>query len=163
MYSRLANQSYEGMISYINYDYRLMIQTPYIVSTLQPPATLVDPHLNIEYATTAVNRAKKKALAAEDGDVDMADEEPVSGPSKRCRRPVGGETSFWQTEIGIDAEVSKERSDHYGWTDLGGEFDFSIYSLNRLISDESNGTISDRDVYVKKAIWSPSGLSELGG
>jgi len=32
-----------------------------------------------------------------------------------------------------------------------------------LIADEFNGTIADRDTYVKKAVWSPSGLSELGG
>lgn len=35
--------------------------------------------------------------------------------------------------------------------------------LPGLIADETNGTISDREVTVKKAVWSPSGMSSLGG
>lgn len=96
-------------------------KTPYITSTLTPPATLVDPHLNLEYATATVNRAKRKALAVEDGDVEIEEDEAVSGPSKRCRRPVEGEVMFWQTEIGIENEANRERSEQYGWAEVGGE------------------------------------------
>ena len=81
----------------------------------------MDPHLTIEYATRTVNRAKRKAAAAEEDDVEMEEDEGPTGPLKKCRRPAGGEMSFWSTGITLEAEPNRDRQDAYGWNDVGGE------------------------------------------
>jgi hypothetical protein len=95
-------------------------QTPYLTSTLQPPANLVDPNLVLEYPISTVNKAKKRM--EEDMDVD---ETGTPGPStressgSRVMRMKTGEVKWWTTGIEVDKEGARERL--YNWIDAGGE------------------------------------------
>nr|XP_019010931.1 uncharacterized protein I206_04236 [Kwoniella pini CBS 10737]OCF49712.1 hypothetical protein I206_04236 [Kwoniella pini CBS 10737] len=133
------------------------IVTPYLTTTLAPPPTLVDPSLSLENPSSVINESRRKAALAigEDGsDDDGLDtfEEVPSGPEKQSkgkgkrRRPKAGEIKFWAT--GIEVDKDGKRNEYYGWNDIG---------------DEISTVLTEREITTRQAIWSPSGLSDLGG
>jgi len=98
-------------------------QTPYLTSSIAPPAHLIDPNLNLEHPIQTLNKAKRRAKALEEGenlsDDDAAGGEGSSGSRKPLRRPNGGEVRFYTTAI--EADIMGGRESMYGWSELGGE------------------------------------------
>ncbi|WVR07016.1 hypothetical protein IAU60_004055 [Kwoniella sp. DSM 27419] len=135
----------------------VQIVTPHLTTALPPPPTLADPGLTIEHPTALLNEARRKAAlqAALGGSDDENEggegqEVHVASSSKqpvvKVPRPPGGEVKLWTTGIEVDKDSLRE--DVYGWSDVG---------------DESSAILREKDVTARQAIWSPSGLSDLGG
>ncbi|WWC94150.1 hypothetical protein V866_000989 [Kwoniella sp. B9012] len=139
------------------------ILTPHLTTTFAPPPTLVDPSLSLENPSSAINNEKRRAASAafvvddnlsdEDG-LDNYDETPLpsknggkgKGKETKVRRPRKGEIKFWNT--GVEVDTSRKRDEVYGWDDVG---------------DEITSVVSEKEITTRQAIWSPSGLSDLGG
>ncbi|WVW83875.1 hypothetical protein I302_105897 [Kwoniella bestiolae CBS 10118] len=142
------------------------IVTPHLTTTFSPPPTLVDPSLTLENPSSVINESKRRAASAsafvvddnnlsdEDG-LDNYDETPLpsggardkgKGKEVRMRRPKKGEIKFWNT--GMEVDKDRSRDEVYGWDDVG---------------DEITAIVSEKEVTTRQAIWSPSGLNDLGG
>lgn len=78
------------------------------------------------------------------------------------RRPQGGEVQWWRTGFAVNPEGDNDRLDAYAWEDTGGEFP-PIWNRFKLTADHLSAMIGDKEAFVRKIVWSPSGLSELGG
>ncbi|WRT66351.1 uncharacterized protein IL334_003306 [Kwoniella shivajii] len=130
------------------------IVTPHLTTTLPPPTTLVDPTSSLDNPTAAINESKRRAALqaeadSEDEGLDTFEDTAIPSEKKgkwRMRRPNNGEIRFWSTGIEIDKDGSRE--DVYGWSDIG---------------DEITAVYTEKEVTTRQAIWSPSGLSDLGG
>nr|XP_018263108.1 uncharacterized protein I303_04599 [Kwoniella dejecticola CBS 10117]OBR85266.1 hypothetical protein I303_04599 [Kwoniella dejecticola CBS 10117] len=139
------------------------IVTPYLTTTLAPPPTLIDPSLSLENPSSIVHESRRKAALALAGEDDASDEEPLeeamddglNGSEKKdkgkgkMRRPINGEIRFWST--GIEVDRDGKRNEIYGWNDVGGEYAYI------------STVITEKEATTRQAIWSPSGLSDLGG
>nr|XP_031863242.1 uncharacterized protein CI109_001115 [Kwoniella shandongensis]KAA5530314.1 hypothetical protein CI109_001115 [Kwoniella shandongensis] len=153
------------------------IVTPHIATTLPPPLTLVKPNHTRDDNSANPNETRRNAPSgagagaggeqARESDDDIMDIDPESkadaGPSgsgsgsgsknalngkvrRRIRRPKDGEVKWWSTGIEVDRDGKREEA--YGWTDIG---------------EESTALLSEKEVTTRQAIWSASGLSDLGG
>ncbi|WWC89352.1 uncharacterized protein L201_004274 [Kwoniella dendrophila CBS 6074] len=149
------------------------ILTPHLTTTFSPPPTLVDPTLQLKDNNNNSSNVRNQAGnsfvvedgASDDDEVDLdggLDEPLISGldntttnnnnnsskvKSKiRMKRPKNGEIKFWNTGIELDKEG--KRNDHYGWNEY---------------NDEIDTVLIEKDVTTRQAIWSPSGLTDLGG
>ncbi|KAK8864379.1 hypothetical protein IAR55_001627 [Kwoniella newhampshirensis] len=140
------------------------IITPHIATTLPPPLTLVNPNLRQAAATSTGTNSRtgqiltehesddeplveintveeKKALGSASGKNEL-----ISGRRRGLRRPEKGEIKWWSTAIEVDRDGKREII--YGWSELG---------------EESTALISEKEITTRQAIWSPSGLTDLGG
>jgi hypothetical protein len=84
------------------------------------------------------------------------------GREDKLPRPTGGEVPIFVN--GVEIPLDRARDDVYGWNDVGGE---SAVDSNRderrlMRSDEHSASVFTEDPTVRSAVWSPSGLSDLG-
>lgn len=101
---------------------------------------------------------------AEGDDMDVEDtDEPGPSTRARVRRPKGGDVKWWSTGIEIDRDGHREI--HYGWTDIGGKLYYLFIRTDFVADmvDEYSTALNEKEIFVKTAVWSPSGLSDLGG
>lgn len=98
------------------------MQTPFMVSSLSPPPTLVDPHLVIESATAAVNKGQRALDAAKaEPDDDMDGTPQVQGSSDikaEVNKLKDGELQWWQNDVEVASHTRKNT--RYGWEDVAG-------------------------------------------
>ncbi|KAK4686225.1 general transcription factor 3C polypeptide 4, partial [Tremellales sp. Uapishka_1] len=137
----------------------VVIATPYLSSTLPPPPVFLDSFAETEQpptaATTAPPRSRKGkgraqstlSDAEEEGTMeeDPGEREMRERSRKRVRRANGGDVKWWIT--GVEAERTQGRDAFYCWGEAGNDM---------------SATVLERERYVRSAIWSPSGLSDLG-
>ncbi|WVQ82341.1 hypothetical protein IAT38_004469 [Cryptococcus sp. DSM 104549] len=99
-------------------------------------------------------REAREARDAKEARDAEAEGFPVKGwkgkNREKFRRPLGGEVRWWATEVAVAAEAGREEV--YNWRDP-------------LISNMDQGLIvtTELETEVYQAVWSPSGLNEMGG
>ncbi|ORX36679.1 transcription factor IIIC subunit delta N-term-domain-containing protein [Kockovaella imperatae] len=135
----------------------VVIMTPYLCTTLPGPPSHLEADLNLENPSSAVMRERRARAKAEEAmDLDSPSETPqpafevsaeagLSRP-RRVLKPKMGEIKWWTTSLEVDKDGNRDL--YYDWIDVG---------------DSYGGVLSGREVLARSAIWSPSGLSELGG
>ena len=107
----------------------ILLQTPYLTSTLPPPPELVDSNMSFDYPVAPMSKeklARHRPPREESMDIEMGSEATpapgAAGPSSsgaRIPKPPAGEVKWWST--GSEVDRDGQRDWYYGWTDMGGE------------------------------------------
>ncbi|ORY34017.1 transcription factor IIIC subunit delta N-term-domain-containing protein [Naematelia encephala] len=126
------------------------ILTPCITSSRGPPNDPIDVSDVLEHPNAAHIRLKRQrqeeAQIQDDEDEVPAADSQSKEPRTKLRRPTGGEVQWYTTTI--DYEKDWLRDDEYGWIPSRDSYDIPN---------------ADLEVSIRSAIWSPSGVSRLGG
>jgi hypothetical protein len=120
---------------------------------MPPPPTLIDP-----------NMISDKAGKEEGEDEDEAMDGQEEGESKskpEVTRPEGGEVKWWSNVIEI--QPTGPRDARYNWVGVNGRSPVSYEKPKCLCSDGTSWLLRNDEVNPRQAVWSPSGLSDLGG
>lgn len=117
----------------------------------------------IESAMSVINRGKKGYGAVKED----PDEEPVAESSTsfkpEVRRAKGGQVQWWTNTVDLAQGTKKDA--RYQWAEVGRA---CLLCNSRIVcaystSGDADWMLRDEDVTPRQAVWSPSGLTDLGG
>ncbi|WVN88258.1 uncharacterized protein L203_103459 [Cryptococcus depauperatus CBS 7841] len=124
----------------------IVVTTPYIASTLPPPTYPMD--LRQVQKVTKTQRGRYTKDDAEDEGEAQHNPHIASQNRQKARRPEGGEVGWWSTVIEAERAHDRDQMSNHNTTE-----DRCMASV----------VLGDKDFSLKQAVWSPSGLSSLGG
>lgn len=118
---------------------------------MPPPPTLIDPNMLSDKEGKAEGEDENEAM-------DGQEEETKSKPE--ATGPGGGEVKWWSNVIEI--QPTGPRDARYNWVGVNGRSPASHRQV-LMISDGTSWLLRNDEVNPRQAVWSPSGLSDLGG
>jgi general transcription factor 3C protein 4 len=128
-------------------------QTPWLVSSMPPPPTLIDPNM--------ISDKSGKEEGEEEDEAMDGQEEGESKSKPEVTRPEGGEVKWWSNVIEI--QPTGPRDARYNWVGVNGRSAVFNEKPKCLHSDGTSWLLRNDEVNPRQAVWSPSGLSDLGG